>query len=61
MRALFTTLSLLPIQAYKAFAYLIILSGIYKLTDAYKITKANLEIILPNASKEERIVPTTSE
>ena len=56
MRALFTTLSLLPIQAYKAFAYLIFLSGIYKLTDAYKITKANLEIILPNASKEELII-----
>tara|TARA_B100000035_G_scaffold315226_2_gene334553 strand:- start:1247 stop:2110 length:864 start_codon:yes stop_codon:yes gene_type:complete len=53
MKALFTLLSIIPRFVYSLVAEIIVLTGIYKQLDGFKITKANLTIIMPNLSSDE--------
>lgn len=53
MKALFTLLSIIPRFFYSLVAEIIVLTGIYKQLDGFKITKANLTIIMPNLSSDE--------
>ena len=53
MKALFTLLSMIPRSVYSLVAEIIVFTGIYKQLDGFKITKANLTIIMPNLSSDE--------
>ena len=53
MKALFTFLSIIPRFVYSLVAEIIVFTGIYKQLDGFKITKANLTIIMPNLSSDE--------
>ena len=53
MKALFTLLSIIPRFVYSLVAEIIVFTGIYKQLDGFKITKANLTIIMPNLSSDE--------
>lgn len=53
MKALFTLLSIIPRFVYSLVAEVIVFTGIYKQLDGFKITKANLTIIMPNLSSDE--------
>ena len=53
MKALFTLLSILPRFIYVLIADLIVITRIYKQFEGFKITKANLTIIMPNLSPNE--------
>ena len=53
MKALFTLLSIIPRFVYSSVAEIIVFTGIYKQLDGFKITKANLTIIMPNLSSDE--------
>lgn len=53
MKALFTLLSIIPRFVYSLVAEIIVFTGIYKQLDGFKITKANLTIIMPNLSADE--------
>ena len=53
MKALFTLLSIIPRFVYSLVAEIIVFAGIYKQLDGFKITKANLTIIMPNLSSDE--------
>lgn len=53
MKALFTLLSIIPRFVYSLAAEIIVFTGIYKQLDGFKITKANLTIIMPNLSSDE--------
>ena len=53
MKALFTLLSIIPRFIYSLFAEIIVITGIYKHLNGFKITKANLTIVMPNLSSNE--------
>ena len=53
MKALFTILSIIPRPIYLFVAELVVITGIYKQFEGFKITKANLTIIMPNLSSDE--------
>ena len=53
MKVLFTLLSIIPRLVYSLVAEIIVFTGIYKQLDGFKITKANLTIIMPNLSSDE--------
>ena len=53
MKALFTLLSIIPRFVYSLVAEIIVFTGIYKQLDGFKITKANLTIIMPNLTADE--------
>ena len=53
MKALFTILSIIPRPIYLFVAELVVITGIYKQFEGFKITKANLTIIMPNLFSDE--------
>ena len=53
MKALFTLLSIIPRFVYSLVAEIFVFTGIYKQLDGFKITKANLTIIMQNLSSDE--------
>ena len=53
MKALFTLLSIIPRFIYLLIAELIVITGIYKQLEGFKITKANLTITMSKLSPYE--------